>query len=91
VQLRESFGSDVFAHLSVEEFKPLPAAIRSAALEAEAGETNGEGPRLPQVIARLPATTTVRSGDRITVEVEMGSVRLFDAESGEALPAMGRT
>ena len=86
VLLRESLGSDVFVHVAVDDVTALPSAIRELALEAELSEAE-EDLTLPvaPLVARLPTSTTVERGDRVTIEVAPGAVRLFDGANGLVL------
>jgi len=86
VRLRESYGSDVYAHLRIDGSRPLPVAIGAAALEAT---ENGEGERGGELVARLPASATVATGDQVKVQAAIGALRLFDGQTGEALEQIG--
>jgi len=86
VRLRESYGSDVYAHLSIEGSRQLPSAITAAALEVT---ENGRADGGVALVARLPASAAVATGDRVRVEASDGAVRLFDGETGEALTPAG--
>lgn len=88
VRLRESYGSDVYAHLRIRGLRQLPPAITAAAVEAtEDEEAEGE----VELVARLPASATIAAGDQVRLQAADGAVRLFDGETGEALGRVGNT
>jgi multiple sugar transport system ATP-binding protein len=88
VVLRETLGSDVLVHFEVDGARPLPAQVRTAAVEAAVDPVELEpaadalGLRF---IGRFDPRSPTSQQERLEAAVRPGSMQLFDAETGAAI------
>jgi hypothetical protein len=85
VTVRESLGSDVYVRLQLPGAGRLPRALRLLAFDAEEVDQLEETQHQTELVARLPAATTVRRQDTVELTVLAGGARLFDVEHGRSL------
>jgi multiple sugar transport system ATP-binding protein len=85
VTVRESLGSDVYVRVQLPGAGRLRGALRLLAFDAEEAEELEETKHQTELVARLPAATTVRRHDTVDLTILSGALRLFDVEHGRSL------
>jgi multiple sugar transport system ATP-binding protein len=86
--LRETLGSDLLVHFSVEGSRPLSSAVSAIAHDTEDPvelDTVELETRALVFIGRFSPRSTVRTQEPVTVAVQPGSIQVFDADSGRSL------
>lgn len=89
----EDLGAEVIAHFLLDA-PALDAAELSAAAEDESDAVltqlgvGGDGAR---VVARLPASTSVRVGERVQIAFDRDKLHVFDRDSGVAVERRGES
>jgi multiple sugar transport system ATP-binding protein len=88
IDVLESTGSDVFAHIRLDGQRG-PEALGEAMLRdlAAASDVPSEADGLPwvDVVARLDSSSTLREGTEAELWLDSAKLHLFDPESGERL------
>ena len=84
VVVAEALGSEVLAHVAIDATPVLRDEVReglsdqlAAIGQREQGQTT--------IVARLPADTSLRRGDSVTLSLEPEKVHFFDLSDGRAL------
>ncbi len=88
VDVLESTGSDVYAHLSVTRSKgsgELPEQVRRQLQAALVDPTEAPVPTSPEVVARVGSSSRMREGSPGELWLDLGKLHLFDAATGERL------
>ena len=81
VVITEQLGPEVLAYLRADGM-PIASAVPGSAEERdESADLRGT------LVARLPGDARVTAGQRLSVAPSLGSLNLFDAESGDSLLA----
>ncbi len=98
LQLRESLGSEVMAHVTIDARPAVTEDVRELAADMEApdaGRASGDGKAT--VVGRFGSRSEVREGDDIEMVVDTRGLHFFDRETslgiyngGEAPPEGGR-
>jgi multiple sugar transport system ATP-binding protein len=89
VDVKESMGSEVYAHFTVDAPPVLTDDTRELAIDAgedaleDLEERAGEG--RTRFVARLNARTAVREGQRLDIYVDTRNLHFFDPGSGERI------
>ena len=91
VELRESLGSDVLVHFTIEGRPPITDDVKELVDEVgedilQQVEQQAQSGRAPMV-ARLSPRTTVRKGDPIELVVDTHRLHFFDLERGSGIYA----
>jgi multiple sugar transport system ATP-binding protein len=81
VDVLESTGSDVFAHIALDHHEVTEAQRAAAALNPDARDV----PLPTEIVARLGAGSRIREGEPGTLWVDASRLHLFDASTGERL------
>jgi multiple sugar transport system ATP-binding protein len=82
IDVLERTGSDLYAHLAAEQGE---RRVKLTSLAQDPGEA--EAPVAADVIVRLDASSPVREGELARLWLDSRHIHLFDADSGERLPA----
>jgi multiple sugar transport system ATP-binding protein len=90
VDVLESTGSDVYAHLAVDDPGEGAGSEATAALEAglrAAEGQDGAAPGLggPELVARVDSSTGLREGETGELWLDTTRLHLFDARSGDRI------
>jgi multiple sugar transport system ATP-binding protein len=81
VDVLESTGSDVFAHIALDHDEVAEAQRAAAALNPDARDV----PLPTEIVARLGAGSRIREGEPGTLWVDASKLHLFDASTGERI------
>jgi multiple sugar transport system ATP-binding protein len=81
VDVLESTGSDVFAHIALDHDEVAEAQRAAAALNPDARDV----PLPTEIVARLAAGSRIREGEPGTLWVDASKLHLFDASTGERI------
>ncbi len=95
VELRESLGSDVLVHFTIEGRPPITEDVKELVDEVgedilQQVEQQAQSGRAP-MIARLSPRTTVRKGDPIELVVDTHRLHFFDLDHGSGIYGEGDT
>ena len=95
VELRESLGSDVLVHFTIEGRPPITEDVKELVDEVgedvlQQVEQQAQIGRAP-MIARLSPRTTVRKGDPIELVVDTHRLHFFDLDHGSGIYGQGDT
>ncbi|MET1003356.1 MAG: sn-glycerol-3-phosphate ABC transporter ATP-binding protein UgpC [Acidimicrobiia bacterium] len=95
VELRESLGSDVLVHFTIEGRPPITEDVKELVDEVgedilQQVEQQAQSGRAP-MIARLSPRTTVRKGDPIELVVDTHRLHFFDLDHGSGIYGQGDT
>jgi multiple sugar transport system ATP-binding protein len=82
VDVLESTGSDVYAHVTLDHDEVAEAQRAVADLNPDARDQ----PLATEVVARLGPGTKIREGEPGTLWIDASKLHLFDASTGERLP-----
>jgi multiple sugar transport system ATP-binding protein len=81
VDVLESTGSDVFAHIALDHDEVAEAQRAAAALNPDARDV----PLPTEIVARLGAGSRIREGEPGTLWIDASKLHLFDASTGERI------
>jgi multiple sugar transport system ATP-binding protein len=92
VDVLESTGSDIYAHLAMPEDggragDEVPEALREGVQAAEGDDGPPPGVGEPEVVARVDASSDLREGAEGVLWLDSTRLHLFDPSSGERLGA----
>jgi multiple sugar transport system ATP-binding protein len=90
VDVLESTGSDIYAHLSIEGGSggdEVPEALREGLAAAEGDDGPPPGVGGPEVVARVDASSDLRAGTEGELWLDSTRLHLFDPRTGERLSA----
>jgi multiple sugar transport system ATP-binding protein len=82
VDVLESTGSDVYAHVALDHDEVAEAQRAVADLNPDARDQ----PLPTEIVARLGSATQIREGEPGTLWIDASKLHLFDASSGDRLP-----
>jgi multiple sugar transport system ATP-binding protein len=86
IGLRESVGSEVYAHFDIDAPPVVTEETREIAAdlgeEVAAGLEQRAAAQQTTWVARLPARTSAREGDRIELRLDTAGLHLFDPDTG---------
>jgi multiple sugar transport system ATP-binding protein len=88
VDVLESTGSDVYAHLAIDGAhadQDVPEALREGVAAAEGDDGPPPGVGGPEVVARIDAASELREGAEGELWLDSTRLHLFDAGNGERL------
>jgi multiple sugar transport system ATP-binding protein len=81
IDVLESTGSDVFAHVALDHDEVAEAQRAAAALDPDARDV----PLPTEIVARLGQGSRMREGEPGTLWIDTSKLHLFDASSGERI------
>jgi multiple sugar transport system ATP-binding protein len=81
VDVLESTGSDVFAHITLDHSEVAEAQRAAAALNPDARDV----PLPTELVARLGSGSRIREGEPAQLWIDTSKLHLFDASTGERL------
>ena len=81
IDVLESTGSDVFAHVALDHDEVAEAQRAAAALNPDARDV----PLPTEIVARLGQNSMMREGEPGTLWIDTSKLHLFDASSGERI------
>jgi multiple sugar transport system ATP-binding protein len=90
VDVLESTGSDIYAHLSIDAAPArdgVPEALREGLAAAEGDDGPPPGVGGPEVVARVDASSGLREGVEGELWLDTTRLHLFDTSTGERLAA----
>ena len=90
IDVLESTGSDIYAHLSIDGVQArdeAPEALREGLVAAEGDDGPPPGVGGPEVVARVDASSDLREGVEGELWLDTTRLHLFDTSTGERLAA----
>ena len=90
IDVLESTGSDIYAHLSIEGASgedEVPQALLDGIAAAEGDDGPPPGVGGPEVVARIDASSDLREGAEGDLWLDSTRLHLFDTHTGERLAA----
>ena len=90
IDVLESTGSDIYAHLSIEGASgedEVPQALLDGIAAAEGDDGPPPGVGGPEVVARIDASSDLREGVEGELWLDSTRLHLFDTQTGERLAA----
>jgi multiple sugar transport system ATP-binding protein len=84
VVVAEALGSEVLAHVEIDTVPVLRDEVREGLSEQLVSAVRHEQGKTT-VVARLPADTSVRRGDTVTLALDAEKLHYFDLEDGHTL------